>query len=99
MIKTLKAFAGDIIIGAVILYFFNIKLFLLFLFIEVIILLENIRRLVRVFQFCNEIKILAVIRKLKITEDEISIVMEGEKRNMGDAKWKDLEGEFLKITK
>jgi hypothetical protein len=81
----------------------DIKLFLIFFFVFSIILItksmDYIRKLIRIFQIANEIKLITIIRKLKITNDEISIVTEDEKKKIGDEKWSEIEKEFQDLTK
>ena len=61
--------------------------------------LDYLRKLIRVFQVVNEIKILAIIRKLKITQDDLSIVAESQKSELGKEKWDEIEKEFDDLTR
>jgi hypothetical protein len=61
-------------------------------------LIDYLRKLIRAYQIFNEVKILAIIRKLKISDDEISIVLDGEKLKIGDKKWAEIEKEINEIT-
>lgn len=103
IIKIVLGFWLEIILGILILFNADdIRWFLLYFFVIFLIVsarqTDYIRKLVRVFQVFNEIKLLAIIRKLKITDDEISIVADGEKRNMGEEKWKEIEKEFNDLS-
>jgi hypothetical protein len=93
----------EVLIAIILLYSTeDIRLFLLFFFIFSIILftkhIDYLRKLIRVFQVANEIKLITIIRKLKITEDEISIVTEDEKKKMGSKKWEEIEKDFLDLS-
>lgn len=58
---------------------------------------DYLRKMIRMYQISNEIKILTIIRKLKITEDEISIVTDNEREKMGEKKWTELEKELAEL--
>lgn len=92
----------EILLAIIILYWAdNLQLFLLYSFVVILFtiwrLTNYLRKMVRVYQIFNEIKILSIIRKLKITDDEISIVMEGEKNKIGKDKWNEIENEFKEL--
>jgi hypothetical protein len=93
MLKTFLYLSIEIIVGAVILYF-NLKVFLLYLFILCLISIhyraEQLRKIVRAFQFANEIKIMAIMKKLNIGEKIIGEVVDEEKTRSSWKNWKDL---------
>lgn len=98
IIRTFFSHWLEILMGSVIILMIdNIRWFLFYFFIVFLITtfkaLDYIRKLCRVHQFYNEVKMLAIIRKLKITDEELSIVVDSEKMNMGEIKWNELEKE------
>lgn len=56
-----------------------------------------LRKLIRVFQVANEAKLIVIMRKLKITDDEISIVADNLKEKMGVEKWNEIEKELQEL--
>lgn len=97
--RPLLSYWLEILLGAFILLAADdIRWFLFYLFLVLILMVsrtsDHLRKLMRVFQIGNEIKMLAVIRKLKITDDEISIVADDAQAKMGEAKWKEIEKEL-----
>lgn len=102
-IKIIQKFWIEILLGIlIILNIEDIRWFLLYFLILFLIVstkqIDYMRKLIRVFQVFNEIKLLAIIRKLKISDDEISIVADGERRNMGKDKWEEIEKEFNDLS-
>lgn len=59
--------------GLAILFFQQYAIFLLFIYIVIrlTVIYEALRKLIRVYQVSNEVKLLAIMNKLKITEEEI----------------------------
>ena len=80
----------------------DIRWFLFFLFVELLFVVtthaDYLRKMIRVFQVSNEIKLLAVTRKLKVTEDEISIVSDDVKRTIGENRWAQIEKELQDLS-
>lgn len=102
IIKILLKFWLEILLAIIILYWAdNLQFFLLYGFVVILFtiwrLTNYLRKMVRIYQVFNEVKVLSIIRKLKITDDEISIVMEGEKNKMGKDKWDEIEKEFKEL--
>lgn len=100
--KSLLSFWLEILIGALILFNSDtIKPFLLYFFVVFLLTtfryMDYQRKIIRFYQISNEIKIMAIIRKLKITDDEISIVQEDEKIRIGKEKWAEIEKEFEEL--
>lgn len=98
------SFWVEIIAGAFLLFGLSDERWFLLYFMVIVLFtiarhIDYTRKLVRMFQIFNEIKFLSMIRKLKITDDEISIVAESEKNKMGELKWAELEKEFAELTK
>lgn len=86
-----------------VLAFEDISWFLFFLFLVFLHIsteyAEYHRKLMRVFHLTDEIKLLAIQRKLKISDDEISIVEESVKKDVfGEKRWKDFEKELKEIS-
>jgi hypothetical protein len=61
--------------------------------------IDYLRKMVRVFQVFNELKLIAISRKLKITDDEMSIVAEDERKKVGDDQWRSIAKELADISK
>lgn len=92
-------FIVEIVLGIIILFSFDSsKWFLLYFFIVFLVSVarqfDYIRKQVRIYQIFNEIKVLTIIRKLKITDDEISIVADSERQKVGEKRWKEIEKEL-----
>ncbi len=101
-INIIVKFWVEILIGVLILFNADdIRWFLLYLLVLLLITLtlyvEYIRKLIRSFQVFNELKLIAIMRKLKVSADEMDIVFEDEKKNMGQ-KWNEIEKEFNELT-
>lgn len=98
---TILLFWVEILLGIWTLFGSDIRWFLLYFFVVFLFFnhtrTDYLRKLVRYFQVHNEIKLLAIARKLKISDDELSIVMDGQKKNMGEKGWNDLEKEFEEL--
>ncbi len=96
LLRTIKNYWVEIILALLILVFSEgtSKPFLFFFFIVALNLVDTLSRFVRVFQIANELKMLAIVRKLKISDEEMSIVLDGEKMKVGEDKWKQMEKEI-----
>lgn len=99
VVKILLSYWLEIIVGILILFIpDSIRWFLLYFFVIFLVvsvsLIEYLRKLILAFQVANEIKLLATIRKLKITEDELSIVIDSEKMRVGEETWREMEKEL-----
>ncbi len=93
----------DIAIGASFLIFVDdIRWFLMFLFIEVLLAswlhTNYLRKLIRVFQVANEAKIMAIANKVGVQKEEIEKIMKDEEEKIGEEKWKELEKDFADIA-
>ena len=79
----------------------DMRLFWLYFFFTVMYMLDkkidNIRKLVRVYQVFNETKIQAIARKLHVSEDDIQSIMDETKNNTPADKWESLEKDFKDI--
>ena len=98
-IKILSEFWLEVLLGTLILFCANnIRWFLLYFFILFLILIERqydyLRKLTRFYQLSNEIKLLTIIRKLKITDDEMSIVANNEIKNVDKKVWEEFQKEY-----
>lgn len=92
----------EILVGIIILFNADdIRWFLLYLLLIVILMVWQaanfLRKLIRVFQVANEAKLIVIMRKLKITDDEISIVADNLKEKMGVEKWNEIEKELQEL--
>ena len=92
----------EILVGIIILFNSDdIRWFLLYLLLIVILMVWQaanfLRKLIRVFQVANEAKLIVIMRKLKITDDEISIVTDNLKEEMGLGKWNEIEKELQEL--
>ena len=69
----LTDFWAEALFGLAILFFREYAIFLLFIYIVIrlTIIYEAFRKLIRVYQVANDVKLLAIMKKLKITEEEI----------------------------
>ncbi|MBT3817075.1 MAG: hypothetical protein HOE80_03400 [Candidatus Magasanikbacteria bacterium] len=101
-IKSILGYFIEIILAIIILYVIkDINLFLLYAFIIYLISSEKridyIRKLIRVYQVGNEVKLLSIIKKLKITDEEIENIFENtvteEEKNNLDKEFNDLKKE------
>ncbi len=99
MVEVLELFWVDILIGIILLILVDdIRWFLFFLFLELLYIVrmhtEYLRKMRRIFQISNEIQLLTITRKLKITDDEKDIVMNDVKKDIGPKKWGEIEKEL-----
>lgn len=96
-----KLFLLEFLIGLSILFTLDLRWFLLyFLFLFLTIPYQQadyLRKLIRVFQIHNEIRLLAITRKLKISDEELSIVLDSQRKKIGEEKWKEVENELNEI--
>ncbi|MBU0661006.1 hypothetical protein KKG22_02380 [Patescibacteria group bacterium] len=94
--KIVLAYFIEITVAFLILFLFDsIEWFLLYAFVIYLIQSEKrtdcLRKLIRVYQVGNEIKLLAIIKKMNISEEEIDNIFED---NLSDEQKKDLEKDF-----
>jgi|SRR5215472_5798134 len=92
--RFLAAYWGDLLIGALVLQFADLRWFLFFLLIELLFVSDHLRKILRVFQSVNDIRFMAIIRKLKISDDDLSIVTDSMKMTTDEKKWNELEKEM-----
>jgi hypothetical protein len=50
--------------------------------------------MIRVFQSVNDVRFMAIIRKLKISDDDLSIVTDSMKMKVDEQNWNQLEKEM-----
>jgi hypothetical protein len=76
----------------------DIRWFLMYFFIVYLITFEkeiqDIRKLLIIYHTINYSRILAVVRKLKITDDELDIVADDFKKQLGEEAWYDITKGF-----
>lgn len=101
--KIFLAYAIEVIIGFCILVFSeDIKWFLFysfcFLLFVIVRLGEYLRKMIRVFQVMNEIKLIAIVRKLNISNEEAQKVADEVRQKTGEEKWRVIEKEFVELT-
>jgi hypothetical protein len=95
ILKSLAYNWVEIIIALALLFYCDLKWFLLFWFLQRIYSSAGrthaLRRLIRVFQVANECKIMAIMKKLGISEADATAILEEAKAKMTEKEWKDLE--------
>jgi len=67
------------------------------LLINIYIVTDYLRKLIKVFQVANEMKLVAITRKLKITNKEIVDIGEEVNRNLSKKQQADLEKDIRDI--
>jgi len=93
--KTLLSYWLEILIGAVLLFWIDsVKLFLLYFLVAYLVSAEKrtdyIRKLIRVAQVANEGKLMAIIKKLKISKEELDQMGENIENNFTEEQRKSL---------
>ena len=96
MLKTFFIFAFEIIIGSIIVYF-SIELFLVYLLLVILVLNNRSRKLRRFYNASTEVKILAIVKKLGITEYELNQTMKDQLNKMTDEQRKSIEEDFKNL--
>lgn len=95
IIKKVKWFYALEVVLVIIIFNISLKTFLIYAFIRIIIqfdiVSEYLRKLIRVFHVENEIKISAIIKKLKITEKELTDIKNEIKDNAYEKDWESYE--------
>ena len=78
--------------------------FRLFLFYAFVIILVNehtkidyLRKLIRIFQIFNEVKMISIIRKLGISEEEIKKVYDEEEKKWNEKQREEINKDLLDI--
>jgi hypothetical protein len=71
--------------------------FLFFLLFEMLFFVDYLRKLIRVFQAVNDVRLIAIIRKLKISDEDLEIVTDSMKATVGEIKWNQFEKELQEI--
>ena len=87
------------IITALILLSWDIKYFLFYLFILIFFTFERQRKIIRTFQTFNEIKLLAIMKKLKIKDEEVKNIYEEEINNLTTKDKESLESDIKDALK
>lgn len=102
ILKNIFLYGIEIII-ALIIFEFGLKYFLIYAFIMIIIKIDisvnYLRRLIRVFQIGNECKILSIVKKLEITDENITDTYNQNTSNLSDKQKKELEKDFFEVSK
>jgi hypothetical protein len=102
LIQLLASLAIEVGLGVVILTLMGFSWFVFYFFVVTIISIaratDYIRKLVRLTHFAELVQITAIARKLKISDEEMLIVFEEEKRKMGGKEWHQMENEFNELS-
>ena len=104
LIKGIGKYAVEIIIAALLLiYVSDIRWFLMFFFVEVLVgswyQTDYLRKLIRVFQVANETKIMAIANKVGVEKGEIERMLKEAEQKAGSENWKQVEKDFADIAK
>ena len=93
-------FWAEILFGLAILTFDKYAVFLLFVYlvIRLTYIYELLRKMIRVYQVANEIKFIAIMYKLKVSEREISEVMDKTFDELTEEQKEQLDKDFKDIT-
>lgn len=101
MLKTLKGYWIEILVGAV-LVAIDFRLFVFFFFVVYLISSEKridyLRKLIRIFHIANEVKIVSIMRKLEIDPSKAEQVFNEMENNMTDRTFSELEKDFASVT-
>lgn len=102
--KILKIFTKnwiELLVAFALLYFFEIKVFLFYFFIIYLINSElktdYIRKIIRIFQFWNEIKLMSILKKLWISDKEIKKISKETDDKLTIEQKKDLENDIRSL--
>lgn len=102
MFKTIQGYAIEIIIGILIISFWNTEAFLVYFFIIYLITSERrtdyLRKLVRTLHIANEVKILSIMRKLGVKSSDAGKIFEEMEKNMTEKAYKELEKDFADVS-
>lgn len=95
MIKTLVGYWLEIVAGGAILVFANdIRWFLFYLLIILLLTSEKrtdyLRKLIRVYQVTNEGKLMGIIKKLKVTKEELQEIGDETENSLTEEQRKSL---------
>ena len=89
------------LIIAIVLYNFSLKAFLIYAFFWIIIKIDittdYLRKVIRTFQVMNELKLLAIVKKLDIKEEELDKLVEEMNSKLTDEQRKDLDEDFAEL--
>lgn len=100
--NTIYIYIVELIIGVILIYI-DFKYFLIWFFMMMLIIqhknVEYLRKMMRVFQTANEVKIMAIIKKLNISKEEIDEIIEVNKKKVSKEGWESLEEDIADITK
>ena len=83
-------YVGEITLGMLFLSY-SIEAFLIYLLFVLIFLFERIRKLMRFYNLTTEIKILSLVKKLEVTEEEIKQILGEQLDKLSDKEKKSLE--------
>jgi len=103
MVAALKYVLGHFVeIGvAGLLLYEDVRYFLLFFFVyhlySAFTRYNHLRAMVRVYNVTTEAKIMAIAKKLGVTESDIAAVIDEQKHRIPTGKWKSVEQDFLHI--
>ncbi len=99
--KKLLIYGIELIVAAILMWI-DQRLFWLYFFIITMYLIDSrtdyLRKIIRVFQVFNETKIMTIMKKLNISEEEIKKTLEKTKESLSAEKWESLERDFKDIT-
>ena len=91
IIKTLVGYWLDILAGGAILIFADdIRWFLFYLLIEFLLASDYLRKLIRVYQVTNECKLMGIIKKLKVTKEELQEIGDETENSLTEEQRKSL---------
>jgi len=94
--KTFFIFSFEIIVGLIIVYY-SIELFLVYFLLVLLLSNNESRKLRRFYNVSTEIKILAIAKKLGITEYDLNKTMKDQLSKMTEEQKKSLEDDFKNL--
>ena len=100
MFKTILIYVFEVLIAIAIISY-SLKAFLVYLFLIFLLVsykqYNHLRKMMRIYQVANEAKLGAVVKKLKITNEEIKDVVDEMENNNTEEDWKSLEKDFTDL--
>jgi len=93
-------FWAEILFGLAILTFNEYAVFLLFIYlaIRLTVVFELLRKLIRVYQVANEVKIIAIMHKLKISEKDILDIIDSSLGELTEKQREQLNKDFKDVV-
>lgn len=94
-------FWAEVVFGLLILFFAEYALFLLFIYIVIRLTLiyEALRKLIRTYQVANEIKLMAIMKKLKVSDEEVEKITKDMLENLTPKQRELLENDVESLVK